>query len=286
MGQHRIQRQILSNFSFDGRQSNAKEVWCLKAEGHNPTPRSIRRVGFFHIECSSNVDSYITALEDGFKDSLPRLASGDFDREDVGRGLYDFLAMHYVRSLACRGQIEHMVRKLWRESHLSHPEAEAEYVRLSSHQDVKVFHQLVDNVARVLTHYLVVPVVITGSRPFITSDKVMSAAVVVSETRQTLVWFPLSPSSGLLLESPANGGQLLGPFAVDSQLGRAIPQKIPEAPLLRCQEPMPNAGSEAQFGVLNGMMVRGSTELYSTDRTLIDSALISADGPTGYRFSA
>ena len=286
MGQHRIQRQILSNFSFDGRQLNAREVWWLHGKGHKPAQRSIRRVGFFHIQCTLDVDSYIKGLEDRFKDSLPKLASGNFDRGDVGRGLYDFLAMHYVRSLACRGQIEHMVGELWRGSKLSQPQAESEYIRLSSHQDVTVFHQLVDNVARVLTHYLVVPLVIIGSRPFITSDKVMNAAVVESKTRQTLVWFPLSPSAGLLLESPANGGQLLGPFVVDSQFGRVVPHKIPEAPLLRCQEPMPEGENEAQVGVLNGMMVRGSTELYAADRTQIDSALLSAGATTGYRYSA
>ena len=187
MGQHRIQRQILLNFSFEGRQPNAREVWSLQAGGYKPAQRSIRKVGFFQIQCSPDVDSYITRLEDRFKDSLPKFSDGSFDRADVGRDMYDFLAMHYVRSFACRIQIEHMVGEFWRRSMLSQPQAESEYIRLTSNQDVRVFHQLVDSVARVLTHYLVAPVVITGSRPFITSDKVMNAAVVESETRQTLV---------------------------------------------------------------------------------------------------
>ena len=198
--------------------------------------------------------------------------------------MYDFLAMHYVRSLACRLQIQHLVREFSRRSMLSHPQAESKYIRLSSHQDVRIFQQLVDNVARVLTHYLVAPVVITGSRPFITSDKVMNAVVVESESRQTLVWFPLSPSSGILLESAADGGQLLGPFAVDCRLGRVTPHKIPEAPLLRCNPPTPEAGNEPFFNVLNGMMVRGSTEMYAADHAHFDSALRSAEPPSRFRY--
>lgn len=286
MGQHRIQRQILSNFSFEGRQPNAKEVWWLQAEGYKPTKRSIGGVGFFQVQCSSAVDSYITRLEERFKDSLPRLSAGTIDRPDVGRGMYDFLAMHYVRSLACRLQIEHMVGEFYRRTMLSQPQAESEYIRLSSHRDVRVFQQLVEGVACVLTHYLVVPMVITDSRPFITSDKVMNAAVVESETRQTVVWFPLSPSTGILLESPSNGGQVLGPFVVDGQRGRVAPDQVPEARILRCKKPVSEAGDEAMFNVLNGMMVRGSTELYAADHAHIDSALWSAEAPTGFMYKA
>lgn len=286
LGQHRIQRQILLNFSFRGRQPKARNVWCLQAEGYEPAQRSIRNVGFFEVSCSPDVDSYIKLLENRFKDYLPRLSSGSFNRADVGRELYDFLAVHYVRSLGCRSQIQHMVGEFWRNSMLSQPQAELEYVRLSSYQDIRVFQQLVASVASVLTHYLVAPVVINGSRPFITANKVMNAAVVESENRQTLVWFPLSPSTGMLLESPANGKQLLGPFAVDRRLGRVTPAKVRESPLLLCKEPVPEDGSEAFFNVLNGMMVRGSTEIYAADRSLIDAALQSPEGPTGFRYKA
>ena len=98
MGQHRIQKQILRNLSFGGRQSNSRETWYLRTVGSRPTEHSIRSVGVFKVDCSEDVDDYITDLEEGFKDSLRRFSHGNFTKTDVGREIYDFIAMHYVRS--------------------------------------------------------------------------------------------------------------------------------------------------------------------------------------------
>ena len=109
VGQHRVQRQILRNFSFGDRQLNSRETWWLNTGSYQPARRSTNRVGFFEVNCSEDVDGYITEHENTFKEPLRRFSQGEFTRTDVGRELYDFIAIHYVRSQACRRQIEHLV---------------------------------------------------------------------------------------------------------------------------------------------------------------------------------
>ena len=285
MGQHRIQRQILQNFSFEGRQINSRETWWLNKASHRPAPRSIRRVGFFEVDCSEEVDGHITELENGFKDPLHRFSRGGFSRADVGREIYDFIAMHYVRSQACRLQIEHVVDKCRHSLGLSQEQAEAEYERLTTHQDIGVFQDLVDGVSRTLTHYLLCPQIITGPSSFLTSDKIMCASTAESEQRETFVWFPLSPNTGLCLVSDGHAGQMLGPIVeVNRQTGRIGFGKSPEAQLLRCQAPSPQEGDAEFVNTLNRMMLQGSTELYATDRQSLDSALGFGELPTGFRY--
>ena len=285
MGQHRIQRQILQNFSLQGRQPNSRETWWLNKVGHRPARRSIRRVGFFEVDCSEEVDSYITDLENRFKDPLHRFSQGRFARTDVGREIYDFIAMHYVRSQACRLQIEHVVHRCRHDSGLPKEQAEREYDRLTSNQDFEVFQYLVEGVSRTLTHYLLCPTIVTGSGSFVTSDKIMSARTVESGHRETFVWFPLSPTMGLCLISDGHAGQILGPVVeVNHQSGRIGFARLPEAEWLRCQAPSQQEGSEEFFNTLNGMMVEGSTELYATDRDAMDSALLAADSSNEFNY--
>ena len=285
MGQHRIQKQILRNFSFKGRQPNSREIWCLKTDGYQPASRSIKRVGFFEVDCSESVDQYITAYENKFKDDLHRFCEREFARTDAGRQTYDFIAMHYVRSRAYRLQIEHVVSGCQRNALLTKRQAEDEYMRLTSHQDVATFQDLVDNVSRTLTHYLLCPVLITGPWSFITSNKIMYAATVESEQRETFVWFPVSPSMGFALSSEFRAGQILGPItAVDRRSGHITFEKIQEWPWLRCQRPEPQDVTQEVVNEFNGLMVQGSSELYSADRAAIDLALLSAPQPTAYRY--
>ena len=170
------------------------------------------------------------------------------------------------------------------DSRLTQLQAEMEIKRLTSYQDVEVFDELVDSVSRVLTHYLVCPIVMTGPWSFVTSDKIMCASKVESGQRLTLVWFPISPSAGLYLDSDGNGGQILGPIAVDRRFGRISFVKIPAAQWLRCQAPSSQEGSAEFVNTLNGIMVEGSTELYATDRTSMDAALYATEQPAGYRY--
>ena len=282
MGQHQIQKQLLQNFSFEGSQPNSRETWYLNTVHYQPAKRSIRSVGFFEVACSEDVDRYITDLEDGFKDSLQRLSRGDFDKADVGRGIYDFIAMHYVRSQAFRLQIEYIVDQ---RSGLTQQQTEAERHRLSSHQDIEVFSDLVDNVSRTLTHYLLCPLVMTELPSFLTSNKIMCASTVESDERETFVWFPIAPSIGLCLMSDGHAGQILGPIVeVHHQFGRIRFTKSSEAPQLRCQAPSPQEGNAEFVNTLNRMMIEGSTELYAADRNAMDSALRTAALPTGYRY--
>ena len=282
MGQHRMQKQLLRNFSFEGRQLNSREVWRLKTDGYRPESRSISRVGFFEVDCSESVDGYITDLEDRFKESLHRFSVG-FTRTDVGREVYDFIAMHYVRSHACRLQIKYVTDALTRNSRLTQAQAKAEYERLTSHQDVSVFHELVDGVSRTLTHCVLYPVVLTGPWSFVTSDKIMYVSVVDSDQREIFVWFPLSPSTGLCVMSDGPTGQILGPAVIDRQSDLISFHKLPEAPLLRCQKPSPQEGSANFVNTVNGFMIKGSTELYAAERAAIDSSLRTVEQPTGYR---
>lgn len=285
MGQHRIQRQLLQNFSFPGPQTNSQHIWCLNKGGHRPASRSVGRVGFFEVGCSEAVDDYITKLEDGFKATLERFSRGEFTYSGMGRETLDFIAMHYVRSQACRRQIEHVVGECHRNLGLAQPQAEAEYKRLTSNQDVAVFADLVDGVSRTLTHYTMYPVVFTSPPTFVTSDKIMYSGMVESDEQETLVWFPLSPYTGLALMSDGHAGQILGPhIEVDRHLGRINFAKLPEAPILRCQPPEPKEGNEDFAGQFNGMMVQGSTQLYAANRDDIDTALRHANSPTGYRY--
>ena len=285
MGQHRIQRQILRNFSFGGRQPNSRETWHLNKSSYCPTERSIRGVGVFSVDCSEDVDDYITNLENGFKDSLRRFSQGDFTKADVGREIYDFIAMHYVRSQACRMQIAYVVGKCGQTSGLTQQQAETELHRLTSHQDLGVFRDLVDSASRTLTHYLLCPLVMTGAGSFLTSDKIMCASTAESEQRETFVWFPLAPSIGLCLMSDGHAGQILGPIVeVDCQFGRISFAKSPEAPWLRCQAPSPQEGGEEFVKTLNRMMIEGSTEVFAVDRDAMELALQTAEFPTGYRY--
>ena len=281
MGQHQIQKQLLENFSFEGRQPNSRETWYLDTVRYQPAKRSIQNVGFFEVACSEDVDRYMTDLEDGFKNSLQRLSRGDFDKADAGRGIYDFIAIHYVRSQACRLQIEYIVER----SGLTQQQMEAERHRLSSHQDIEVFSDLVDNVSRTLTHYLLCPLVMTEPRSFLVSNKIMCASTVESDERETFVWFPIAPSIGLCLMSDGYVGQILGPIVeVHHQSGRIRFAKSSEAPWLRCQAPSPQEGNAEFVNTLNRMMIIGSTELYAADRNAMDSALRTAELPTGYRY--
>ena len=285
MGQHQIQKQILRNFSFKGQQPNSRETWFLTTRGHQPISRSVDRVGFFRVDCSEDVDDYITDLENRFKDSLRQFSHGDFTKANVGREIYDFIAMHYVRSAAYLLQIEHVVARCLEDSGLTLEEASAELRRLASHQDAAVFRDLVDSVSRTLTHYVLYPLLITGPWLFVTSDKIMCASTVESERRETFVWFPISSSIGLCLMSDGYTGQILGPVVeVNRQSKRISFAKLPEAGLLRCQAPSPQKGSEEFVNTLNGMIVKGSTELYAADRNSMDSALRMAELPNGYRY--
>ena len=285
MGQHRIQRQVLQNFSIKGRQLNSREIWCLNPDDYKPNPRSIRRVGFFQVDCSHAVDQYITSLEDKFKDTLGRFSRQEFVETDVGRETYNFIAMHYVRSQACRRQIEHIVGICWRDLGLPQPEAEAEYNRLTRLQDVPTFRDLVDCTASALTHYIMYPMITTGPCRFITSDKIMQASTVKSGKRQTFLWFPLSASVGMCLISDGHVGQILGPnVMVDHEAGQIIFAKQPEAEMLRCQMPRPQEDAPEFVNELNSMMVVGSNGLYAADPEDIDAALLSAAQPTGYRY--
>ena len=285
MGQHRIQRQILQNFSFKGRQKNSREVWWIGENSFKPQPRSIRGVGFFAVACSDRVDQYITALEDGFKDKVFRFSQGEFARTDVGRETYDFIAMHYVRSQACRLQMQHMVSECWRTGKLTQPQAEEEYRRLTSHQDLRVFQDLVDSVARTLTYYVMRPLLLSGSPQLLTSDKIIYAGQGGLEERENFIWFPLSPSAGLSLTSEMRTGQILGPIKIHPSIGRISFVKMPEAPFLRCQEPSPQQVKAQVVNTFNQLMVRGSTELYAPNSSTIDSALSCCDEPTGYQYT-
>ena len=285
MGQHRIQRQILQNFSFQGRQKKSRETCWLEKNSFKPQPRSIKKVGFFEVGCSDRVDQYITDLEDGFKDKLSRFSRGEFARTDVGRETYDFIAMHYVRSQACRLQIQYMVTKIWQDALLTQPQVEEEYQRLTLHQDLQVFRDLVDSVARTLTYYMLCPMLITGPSQFLTSDKIIYAGQTGSKERENFVWFPLSPSIGLSLTSEGSTGQILGPTEVSRAYGRINFLKLPESPYLRCQAPSPQETSAEAVTAFNQLMVRGSTELYAVNSFTIDSTLRYDDGPTGYRYT-
>ena len=285
MGQHRIQQQLLRNFSFVGRQPNSRESWYLNTSSYRPAERSIRGVGIFKVDCSKGVDDYITDLENGFKDTLHRFSRGDFTKADVGREIYDFIAMHYVRSQACRLQITHVVDKCRQTSGLTQQQAETELHRLTSHKDVGVFRDLVNSVSGTLTHYLLCPLVLSEPQSFLTSDKIMCASTAESAQRETFVWFPLSPSTGLCLMSDGHAGQILGPVVeVDRQSGRISFAKSPEAQWLRCQAPSPQEGGAEFVNTLNRMMIEGSTELYAADQNAMDSALRTAELPTGYRY--
>ena len=144
-----------------------------------------------------------------------------------------------------------------------------------------------DGVSRTLTSYVMYPAVITGPWTFLTSDKIMYAGMVESDERETMVWFPISPSTGLFLMSDGHAGQILGPrILVDQLLGRITFVKLPEAPILRCQPPNPTEGSAEFANLWNGMMVRGSTQLYAANRADIDAALRNAGPPTRYRYQA
>ena len=285
MGQHRIQRQILQSFSFQGRQKNSQDVWFLRKDSFQPQPRSIRSIGFFDVACSSQVDRYITDLEDGFKEKLLRFSQGRFAETDVGRETYDFIAMHYVRSKACSLQIHHMVDHCWRTGRLTHPQAEAEYLRLTSHQDLAVFRDLVDSVARVLTHYMLIPLIVTGPSQFLTSNKIVYAGQDGSEERRNFVWFPLSPSTGLCLRSDQRTGQILGPIEVNPTIGEITFAKIPESVFLRCQEPEAQEVNVPVFTAYNHLMVHGSTELFAANPSNIDHALQYYDGQSGFRYT-
>ena len=285
MGQHRIQKQILKAFSFAGSQPESREVWCLKSDGFQPVSRSISRLGFFEVNCSENIDDYITALEDTFKDPLHRFSNGTFVRTDVGREVYEFIAMHYVRSRAFCMQIEHVVGECQRQSVLTESQAEAEFKRFTSHQDVSVFKDLVDSAARTLTRYVLYPLVITGPSSFLTSDKIIYAGMAESEQRETFVWFPLSPSTGVCLRSDGHEGQILGPrVELDRRSGRIRFKKLPEASILKCRPPSPEKVTADFVNTMNGLMVQGSTQLYSPARATIDSALQNSEQPSGYRY--
>ncbi len=284
MGQHRIQRQILSNFSFEGRQMNSRVTWHLRKNSYRPEPRSIYGVGFFEVACSDSVDQYITDLENGFKETLDRFSHGKFAKADVGRETYDFIAMHYVRSQACRIQIEHMVRECWRASLLTQPQAEEEYRRLTSHQDLEIFGDLVDSVSPILTHYVLRPLLMTGPWSFMTSDKIIYAGQVESKQREIFVWFPLAPSIGLSLTSESPMGQILGPIEVNRSVGRISFIKIPEASLLRCQEPSHQEVREEVITAFNELMIHASSELYAGSCLAIDSTLRASNGSRGYRY--
>ena len=285
MRQHQTQRQILRNFSFEGRQPNSLDTWWLKTSGYRPAQRSVNRVGLFEVDCSEDVDDYITALEDRFKEPLERFGRGVFVKTDFGRAVYDFIAMHYVRSRAFRRQIEHIVGVARRDLGLASPDAEAEYKRLTAHQDVEIFRGFVDRVAFVLTHFMLYPVVITNPSSFVTSDKIIYSGMVESRQRETVVWFPLSPTTGLFLNSEVHVGQIMGPrIEVDRWRGRITFVPEPEAPLLRCQQLSPQEVSLEFIDDLNGKMVQGSKELYAAQRCHIDSALRNAQLPTGYQY--
>ena len=285
MGQHQVQRQILHNFSFKGRQLNSRETWCLKATGYQPESRSINRVGFFDLDCSDDVDEYITHLENRFKESLHRFSSGDFTRTDVGREMYDFIAMHYVRSQACRIQIRHLATESQSHFGITQTQAEAEFKRLTSHRDIDVFCDLVDSVSRVLTHHLLCPVVFSGPWLFLTSNKIMYAARVEAETRETFVWFPISPSIGLALISEGLRGQILGPVEWNRLSSQLDFVKIPEAEILRFQVPESQHGSAEFANTVNSMMIQGSTELYAADQTTIDAAFRATEQPIDYCYT-
>ena len=284
MGQHRIQKQILRNFSFEGRQRNSREIWCLTSDGYRPASRSIRRVGFFEVDCSEEVDEYITRLEGLFKESLRRFSHGEFARKDFDRPLYDFIALHYIRSQACRLQIRHMVDRFRQSDLLTQAQADTEHNRLTAHQDLAVFDDLVDSVSRMLTHFVVHPISTFGPWSFATSDKVMYVGVRESGSRETFVWFPLSPSAGLMLNSDGHVGQILGPLRVYRQLGRVEFAKVSEADVLRSREPSPQEIPKETVAILNGMMVQGSTQLYAAGLSAIGSALRASEEPTGYWF--
>ena len=53
MGQHRIQRQILQSFSFQGRQKNAREDWWLGKDSFQPQTWSISVGGFTGVSSRS-----------------------------------------------------------------------------------------------------------------------------------------------------------------------------------------------------------------------------------------
>ena len=284
MGQHQTQRQLLYNFSFPGSQGNSRETWWLDKSGYRPGKRSIRNIGIFEVACSEEVDKYITARENKFADALRKFGRGEFTSTDAGRDVYDFVALHYVRSEGFRLQIRYLVEQCASDSRLTREQATAEYGRLTSHQDVETFGALVDSVASVLTHYVLYPVILTGPNSFITSNKIMNAAKAPTLEAETVVWFPVAPNMGLWIMSDDLAGQILGPMAIDGQRGRIDPIEHPESPILRCQEPSPQTGSVDFVNTLNGMMVPGSQELYGLNRADIDSALHNADRPAGYRY--
>ena len=85
--------------------------------------------------------------------------------------------------------------------------------------------------------------------------------------------------------SDVHAGQILGPIIeVNRHSGRISFAKSPEAQWLRCQAPSPQEGGAEFVNTLNRMMIEGSTELYAADRDAMDSALRTAELPTGYRY--
>ncbi len=284
MGQHQIQRQILRNFTFPGRQPNSLETWHLSSDSYRPSKRSTKGIGVFEVDCSVDVDDFITRRENEFKDLLHRFSDGRFTKTDVGRDLYDFIALHYVRSHAFSLQIRHLASVYRRNSVLTETQAESEFRRLTNHQDVALFRELVECVSRVLTHYIVCPVITDSRWSFVTSDKIVTAATFETSHRPTMAWFPISPSIGFYLDSDGKTGQILGPTEVAPGSGTIKFVKVPEAAWLRTQKPEPVEADGAFFDTLNAMMVENSTEILACDRRALDAALINTRQPTGYKY--
>ena len=266
----------MSNFAIRDGRRELPHIWHLGVHDRRPQIRPIARVGSFELNCSPDVDRYITAAQNRITRTVREVLAGQEPDARHWQAILDCLGIHFVRSESLNVQIGLELERLTGEGALSESEADAELERLVSHRHLATFERLCDCATATFSNLVTLMAAPPKDRDFITSDSLIRVQPGGMEVRHGMVlvaWFPMGPRVGMLMCGEEQSAAVVRLAAVEGQPGRVEPTGPPREPQIR-QSPLEPVDVDVDtVDLLNGMVAITGRNLFSRSRKPIDAAL-------------
>lgn len=275
MGTHALDPHLIKNFAIRER-PEFTNVWHLGANDRRPRVGPIARFAKFQLDCSTDVDRYIRAVQNRASIQMFEVLGGRAPGIADWQGIIDCLAVHYVRSPVLEAQLESELERLVDEGSITGRLADFEFTRLASHQDLATFKGLCECAAATFSNLVSMLAVPAEGCSFITSDALIHAMPNAGEVFPgvgLLVWFPMGPRVGMFMCGEEHLAPVVRLEVVGGKSGSIRPGGPERDPGIR-QSPMePLDVDETSADTLNCLMALTGRRLFARDRKTIDASL-------------
>ncbi|MDE2862719.1 MAG: hypothetical protein OXP37_02765 [Chloroflexota bacterium] len=278
MGTHALDLHLIKNFAVR-EPPEFRNLWHLGANDRRPRVGPITRFAKFQLDCSTDVDRHIRAVQNRASIQMFEVLGGRTPEFADWQATIDCLAVHYVRSRVLEAQLESEMQRLVDEGSITGRLADFEYTRLASHQDLATFQGLCDCAAATFSNLVSMLAVPARGHSFITSDALIHAMPNAGEVFPgigLLVWFPMGPRVGMFMCGEEHLVPVVRLEVFGGKSGSIRPRGPERDPGIR-QSPMEPLDVDAESAdTLNCLMALTSRRLFARDRQAIDAALARA----------